>query len=60
MRTPNIALLTLAGTVVLMGVAASTKTVTQAKSEPPGVYGVVHVAVPAGMRSLPAELVAVP
>ena len=60
MRTLNIALLTLAITGVLMGVVASTRNVTQAKSEPPGVYGAVHVAVPEGMKSLPAELVAVP
>ena len=60
MRMVNIALLALAVTGVLTGVAASTRNVTQAKSEPAGVHGVVHLAVPDSMKSLPAELVAAP
>jgi len=56
MRTINIAL---AG--VLMGVAGSSnRTVAVTELPTAAAYGVIHVAVPAGMKAFPTELVPLP
>jgi hypothetical protein len=58
MRAINIALAVIG---ILMGVAGSSdKTVAVTEAPNAAVYGVIHVAVPAGMKAFPAELVPLP
>ena len=58
MRTINIALAVIG---VLMGVAGSSnRTVAVTELPTAAAYDVIHVAVPAGMKAFPAELVPLP
>ena len=60
MVTLKVAMITLAGTALIGAVMSSNRTAVTTPAHDAAIYGDVHIAVPAGMKASPEELIAQP